>query len=423
MNVFNSAGTSFLGPEPFVFNRSAMLTGAAATFQTKPALGSSAAAFLPSDLDGATLPPAGAPNFFAGFGNPMPLYKFHVDWTNSANTTFTNYANLSVAGYTQLCATTRNCVAQPSTSTKLDAIADRPMFRLAYRNFGDHESMVANYTVNVGSGQAGIRWYEIRGLSSSPSIYQQSSYAPDATNRWLGSAAMDGSGDLAIGYSASSSSVFPSIRYAGRLAGDPLGQLSQGEATLFTGLGSQSGTSNRWGDYSDLTVDPTDDCTFWYTNEYYPSGVSQYNWRTRIGSFKFPGCGGSQATPTPIVQPTNTPVPTNTPTPPPNAGDFTLSVAPASQSVTRNGSTSSTVTLTSMNNFAGSVSLSLSGLPSRTSSSFSVNPVTLSTGGSGTSTLTIQANRNAPLGTYTLTVTGTSGSLTHSQNVTLTITR
>jgi hypothetical protein len=254
----------------------------------------------------------------------------------------------------------------------------------------------------------------------------------------MGSAALDQSGDIAIGYSASSSSVFPSLRYAGRLPADPAGTLAQGEATLFAGLGSQSGTSNRWGDYSDLTVDPVDGCTFWYTNEYYPSGVSQFNWRTRIGSFKFPSCGGVAPTNTPTPSPTNTPTtgPTNTPTrtptvtptrtptntPNPNPPNFSLSVSPTSRTVTRTGSTTYTVNLASLNSFAGNVNLTVSGLPNRTSASFSPNPVALVAGGTGTSTLTITTDRS-PRGTYTLTVTGTSGSLTHSQTVTLTITR
>jgi hypothetical protein len=126
--------------------------------------------------------------------------------------------------------------------------------------------------------------------------YQESTYQPDSTWRWMGSAAMDQSGNMAIGFSASSSSVVPSLRYAGRLASDPLNTLAQGEAVLFAGVGSQTGTSNRWGDYSDLTIDPVDDCTFWYTNEYYPSGSSQFNWRTRIGSFKFATCGSTGPT-------------------------------------------------------------------------------------------------------------------------------
>jgi hypothetical protein len=427
-NVFNSAGTAYLGPQPVVFDRSKMLNGQSASFQTVSPLGGSVAPFLPADVDGSTAPPSGAPNHYAGFGNPLRLYNFHVDWNSPANTTFTNNANVSVAGFTQLCSASRSCVPQPSTSSKLDGIGDRLMFRAAYRNFGDHESLVLNHTVNVGGGQAGVRWYELRGLGGSPSVYQQGSYAPDSTNRWMGSAAMDSAGDIAVGYSASSSTVFPSVRYAGRLVTDPLGQLSQGEVTLFAGLGSQASTGSRWGDYSDMTVDPVDDCTFWYTNEYYPSGATQYNWRTRIGSFKFPGCGGApQPTPTNTTVPpaTNTPVPpTATATPNPSQPDFSVSVSPSSRTVARGGANVAyTVMLTSVNNFSGNVSLSVSGLPGKVSGTFSPNPVPLSGGGTGSSTLTIAAGRGGPTGTFTLTITGTAGGNSHSQDVTLTVTR
>src|SRR5207248_4961671 len=148
---------------------------------------------------------------------------------------------------------------------------------------------------------AAIRWYEFRspiGPSFVPSLYQQGSYAPDTDSRWMGSVAMDHLGNLAAGYSVSSDTTFPSIRYAGRLASDPLGTLAQGEAELIAGGGSQTGTAGRWGDYSDMTDDPSDDCTFGYTTEYY-SVTGERNWRTRIGSFKFPGCTAPPATPTP----------------------------------------------------------------------------------------------------------------------------
>src|SRR5207248_1579349 len=138
-------------------------------------------------------------------------------------------------------------------------------------------------------------------------------YAPDATNRWMGSVAMNGSGDMALSYSASSSSVFPGIRYTGRLASDPLGTLPQGEGTLINGSGSQTGSADRWGDYSMMTVDPSDDCTFWFTTEYMPT-TGTAPWQTRIGAFKFSSCG-SAATPTPTL--TATPVSaTATPAPP-----------------------------------------------------------------------------------------------------------
>ena len=164
------------------------------------------------------------------------------------------------------------------------------MFRNAYRRFTDgHEALVGNMTVES-NGVAGIRWYEINNATSgSPGFVQQSTYQPDTTWRWMGSAAMDALGDIAVGFSASSPSINPQVRYAGRLAGDPLNTLAQGESTLFAGTGSQTDTFSRWGDYSDITIDPSDDCTFWYTNEYYAS-TSSFNWKTRIGSFKFPNC-------------------------------------------------------------------------------------------------------------------------------------
>jgi hypothetical protein len=250
----------------------------------------------------------------------------------------------------------------------------------------------------------------------------------------MGSAAMDQGGDLALGFSASSSSINPQIRYAGRLASDPVNTLGQGEAHLFDGTGSQTGTQNRWGDYSDMTVDPVDDCTFWYTQEYYQT-TGTFNWRTRIGSFKFPGCGGIAPSPTPTVvpaatsTPTNTPVavptntPINTPTPNPNSPDFSVSVSPSSNTVARPGSVTYNVTLTSLNGFSGNVNLSVSGLPSQTSGSFNPTSVSLAPNGTGNSTLTITAQRNGPRGTFTLTVTGTNGSTSHSQTVTLVVTR
>ena len=296
MNVFNSSGTAYLGPQGFAFDRTKMLAGQPATFITFPALGATKAPFLPSDLDGSTLPPAGAPNSFVLFpdSGKYDTYHFHVDFATPANSTFTLFSSPTAAGFTQLCPGNRNCIEQlgASSTNKLDAIADRLMFRLAYRNFGDHEALVGNFTVSV-SGVAGIRWFELRGVSNGPeTVFQEGTYSPDSTHRWLGSVAMNGAGDLAVGFSASDATIFPQIRYAGRLKNDPLGTLAQGEAHLYDGTGAQINTSNRWGDYSDLTVDPTDDTTFYYTNEYYDS-TSSFNWRTRIGSFKISnGSGG-----------------------------------------------------------------------------------------------------------------------------------
>jgi len=296
-NVYNSSGTIFLGPQPVAFDRTKMLAGQPATFQTMNPLGSTVDPMLPADLDGSTLPPAGAPATIVRFpgSGTFQTYHYHVDFANAANTTWSLFAAPASAGFTELCPTTRSCVPEPNGAT-LDGIGDRLMFRLAYRNFGDHESVVGNFSVNSG-GTAGIRWFELRNVTSGPeTVFQQGTYQPDTTWRWMGSAAMDKFGNIAVGYSASSSSVLPSLRYAGRLATDALNSLGQGEAVLFAGLGSQTGTSNRWGDYSDMTVDPVDDCTFWFTSEYYPSGSTQFNWRTRIGSFSFPGCGGAPTT-------------------------------------------------------------------------------------------------------------------------------
>ncbi|HEV8367731.1 MAG TPA: fibronectin type III domain-containing protein [Pyrinomonadaceae bacterium] len=308
MNVFNSAGTAFLGPQPFVFDRSRMLTGLPATFiSTGITGGSGEETYLPADLDGSTLPPPGAPATFVEWpgGGSYRTFHFHADFGTPANSTFTLFSSPGAAGFSVLCPTTRSCVPQSGTTSRLDAIADRLMFRLAYRNFGTHESVVGNYTVSSGS-VAGIRWFELRNVTAGPvTVAQESTYQPDSTWRWMGSTAMDQDGNIAIGYSASSGTIFPQLRYAGRLASDPANVLGQGEATLFAGTGSQSGTGSRWGDYSDLTVDPVDDCTFWFTSEYY-STTSQFNWRTRLGSFRFPTCGGN---PPPTPSPTPTPAP------------------------------------------------------------------------------------------------------------------
>ena len=145
------------------------------------------------------------------------------------------------------------------------------MHRLTYRNFGDHEPLLMNHTVDAGSGRAGIRWYEVRDPGGAPAIYQQGTYAPnDSASRWMGSLAMDHTGNIALGYSVSSSSIYPSIRYAGRLVDDPPGEMTQGEDSIVVGAGSQTDPAARWGDYSSMNLDPVDDCTFWYTQEYYP---------------------------------------------------------------------------------------------------------------------------------------------------------
>jgi len=182
------------------------------------------------------------------------------------------------------------CVPQQGGEA-VDALGDRLMMQLQYRNIGGVESLWANHTVadsRAVGHPTGIRWYEIRNPNGTPSVYQWSTFQPDTNYRWMGSLAVDRQGNMALGYSVSSASMYPAIRYTGRLSTDSLGQLPQGEITLIAGTGSQSGGHNRWGDYIAMTVDPVDDCTFWYTNQYY--ATTGNNWQTRIGSFKFSSC-------------------------------------------------------------------------------------------------------------------------------------
>jgi hypothetical protein len=291
-NIFNNAST-FAGPKVCAFDRAKMLTGAAATQQCFQ-LGTSYGGLLPSDLDGATAPPAGSPNYLLSLGTTSSLYlwKFHVDWTTPANTMLTGPTSIPVAAYTRAC-NGGNCITQPGTSQKLDSLADRLMYRLAYRNRSGTQSLVVTHSVQAGgtnkrNAYAGARWYELRIANQSASLFQQGTFAPDTTNRWMGSIAMDKVGDIALGYSVSSSSVYPGVRYTGRLPGDALGTM-QAETTIVSGSGSQLPNLSRWGDYSAMTVDPVDDCTFWYTQEYMKANGT-FNWNTRIASFKFPGC-------------------------------------------------------------------------------------------------------------------------------------
>jgi hypothetical protein len=259
--------------------------------------GSDPFSMLPSDFDG-TPPPAGTPNYFAYFnddawGYPydeIRIWEFDVDWANTANSTFSEVLSLQTAPFSyDICYAYRErCINQPGTSRKLEAISDRLMYRLQYRNFGTHEVLVTNHTVNAGSGVAGVRWYEIRDSHNGNGfqIYQQGTYSPDNNHRWMGSVAMDAFGNIAVGYSVPSSSVYPSIRYTGRLAADPLGQLTLAEDEIMAGSGSQTGSGCRWGDYSMMALDPVDTATFWYTTEYLQT-TGTAPWKTRIASFYF----------------------------------------------------------------------------------------------------------------------------------------
>ncbi len=230
-NVFNSSGTAFLGPQPFAFDRAKMLAGLPATFVSPGITGGPAEnPYHPADLDGSTLPPANAPATFVEWpgGGTYKVFHFHADFAVPGNTTFTLFASPAAAGFTELCPSTRSCIPQLGSADGLDGLGDRFMHRLAYRNFGAFESVVGNFSVSSG-GVSGIRWFELRNVTAGPvTVFQQSTYQPDATWRWMGSAAQDKLGNLAIGFSASSATIFPQIRYAGRLSSDPINTLGAG---------------------------------------------------------------------------------------------------------------------------------------------------------------------------------------------------
>ena len=297
-NIFQN-GTTFIGPEVCAWDRSAMLNGAAAPAFKCFQLNTNYASVLPADLDGTTPPPAGSPNFLMDI-NPtsgaLDLWTFHVNTANFSNSTLSNPTSIPVAPFTVPCLNaqtgqiSQDCIPQDGTTQMVDALGDRLMYRLAYRNFGDHESLVANHTVMTAGGNTGVRWYEVRSPNSTPTLYQQGTFAPDSDNRWMASIAMDQSGNIGVGYSVASAATFDSIRYTGWQVGDTLGTL-EAESSLVAGGGAQVG-ANRWGDYSAMQVDPSDDCTFWYTQEYEATtDPSNIIWNTRIGSFKFSSCG------------------------------------------------------------------------------------------------------------------------------------
>ena len=290
-NIFQN-GANFIGPEACAWNRNDMLQGLATPRFVCFQLSSAHASLLASDLDGTNPPPAGSPNYLMEIdptSSELNLFRFHADFANLNNSTFTGPFPVSgVAPFTAPCPTTQDCIPQPGTTQLLDALGDRLMYRLVYRNYGDHESIVANHTVLTAAGNTGVRWYEVRSPGTAPAIYQQGSFAPNSDNRWMASVAMDQRGNIGLGYSIASGVTYPSIRYTGWEVGNALGTL-QAETSLVAGGGSQTGY-NRWGDYSAIRIDPSDDCTFWYTQEY--QAVSQAgNWNTRIGSFKFSSCG------------------------------------------------------------------------------------------------------------------------------------
>jgi len=324
VNQFTEPGDHFNGTGVYALDRQKMIIGDPAASYIYFNLGltnnpEGVFAMQPSDQDGLEAPPPGTPNTFAyllsdEFEAPpfnvdsLRLFDFHADFTTPASSTFTERPEspVPVAAFDPRSAPGRRDVKQPAPATTtdaLDSIEYHLMFRLQYRNRGGVETLVSSTTVNV-SGvaptaianyQAGVRYFELQRNTPGGAwlLYDNATFSPDAgnpatgLNRWLPSAAIDHQGNLAVSYSASSTTVFPSIYYAGRDF-NALGGLT-GEQHLFDGTAVQLGSVNRWGDYQSLQVDPKDDCTFWTTNQYYNVN-SSFNWRTRIGRFKFPTC-------------------------------------------------------------------------------------------------------------------------------------
>lgn len=301
-------GTSWGGAGVAVLERDRLLAGdpgARMIVRDLYAVDQNLGGLLPADLDGAA-PPAGTPNVFAvvddgawGYTNgidQLQLWEFSVDWS-SGSSSFSRRQTIPVAAFdADLCGGSRSCIPQRSSTARLDPIPDRLMYRLAYRTLDGTPTLLLDHSVDAdGSDRAGIRWYQLaQGGDGEWSIRQQATWAPrDGVSRWMASVGANRVGDIALGYSASGPALDPSLRLAGRLGTDPPdGRLTQGEGSLVEGTGAQTATASRWGDYTHLSVDPRDDCTFWYTGPYVAS-TGTAPWRTRIGAMRLSWCGAT----------------------------------------------------------------------------------------------------------------------------------
>jgi hypothetical protein len=299
-DLLDPTSKTFIRSQVCALERSQMLIGAVQTqveqvcFQGSISLPT----FVVTTLDGQTLPPAGEVEFVWQLDqrpqqgkNNLNSFQFHVDWTTTSNSTLTGPVANVLPAYTDACNNFKPCIPQPNTTNLLQGWGDRLNGRVVYRNFGTYESVVMTHAVTRGTGtaaHAAIRWYEYR-TPLTPVIFQSGTIAPDATTyRWNGGIAEDQFGDIAVGYNVSSSTVNPGISYSGHASTDHAGFMET-EIGLVIGGGAQNGTNHNWSSFSSMTVDPVDDCTFWYTNQYYATS-SQSGWKTQIGSFRFPLC-------------------------------------------------------------------------------------------------------------------------------------
>lgn len=347
---------------------------------------------LPADVDGNAPPPPGAPAYYLGAmddGGPysasqdaLALWEFDIDFDAPATSSFQVVKTIPVSPYdTIFPCDGRSCIPQPAPLGAVDILSyrQRPTFRAAYRNFGSYQAIVATQSVEAAPNMAGMRWWEVRNPGANAVLYQDSTFAPgvgDGIHRWMGSIAQDRSGNIGLGYSASSGSLFPSVRYTGRLESDALNEMTQGEGVFVNGGGGHTASTRRWGDYTSMNIDPSDDCTFWYINQYFVSSGTQ--WTLRAGSFKFPDCGQ------------------------PNLG---LSALPLTQSVCASDDISIAVEGHGYDGFNSPVALSVTNVPVGMTSLFST-PTLLTI--PGTSTLTLGNAAAVASGTYTVDIHGSS---------------
>ena len=294
--VPTSTGDEVIEKHACVVERERMLKGEAASEQCFVVAGVN---FLNNaDVDGTQAPPRGAPNIMMATGGTqlknileddgIYAWNFLVDWTTVANTRLSGPVKIPVAPYRYLCGgQLTHCVPQPGSDRRLDAQGDKIMARLVYRRFRDHESIVAVHSVNTSAGGGGVRWYEFRVTRDrTVGLHQQGTYAPDNYFRWMASPAIDGAGNIGIGYSFGGTPHHAGQRFAGRLASDPPGVLTLRETVLVEGEAAQN--AMRWEDYTQTAIDPSDDCTIWYVGDYVRKGGTNYS--TRVGAFRMPGC-------------------------------------------------------------------------------------------------------------------------------------
>ncbi|MCA1593586.1 MAG: hypothetical protein LC754_13235 [Acidobacteria bacterium] len=291
-NMFRR-GRTFIGSKVCAFDRTKMLAGDLTAGQLCAQTSSSYGSLEPADLEGTTQPAAGTANPLLSITSTSLLsWKFAVNFAAGTGTLSGPTTVAGVAAFSRACGG-GTCIPQPGTTQQLDSLADRLMYRLSYRNFGDHESLIVNHSVASG-GSTGVRWYELRNAagntiaSATPVVFNQGTFAPDANYRWMGSAAMDKTGGIAVGYNISSSSIKPSLRYAYRGPTDASGVMGN-ETSILIGSGSQQTNLARWGDYATLSIDPVDGCTMVFTTEFLPADGT-FNWSTYIFSFKLSTC-------------------------------------------------------------------------------------------------------------------------------------